>query len=361
MGDALFFENIRDFLGVTSQERTGRKTPNKEIIKTVTTEADKMLSRNNGIVFSTSKVELGGSDRRLILHNSSVVNGCQTTMCIVEHAKQDCYVMAKIVEVSESWDIATSANYQNSVADIDLELAQYLRPQLVKRAAALSGVRINSTLESPFQIIEDIYDRKLAYDETRLIYIGIFSRTPINVFEGNYTHLLQDLLQKFYKDDQYGAKIFDILFSLQTASQKGFKSAKMTFKDPSYANMFDRLYKEESISYRCFISILALYGLVNINIAERKADTLQEYTRMTHFFSEAQKMLDNHKDAFLKCYLYSVKVWMHEMNVDAEPKEVQKNMNNRSRSLSFNSIYRNFCLERDMQEGIEKIRTQNDN
>src|SRR6266496_2482329 len=159
MGDALFFENIRDFLGVTSQERTGRKTPNKEIIKTVTTEADKMLSRNNGIVFS----------------------------------------------------------------------------------------------------------------------------------------------------------------------------------------------------------ILALCGLVNINIAERKADTLQEYTRMTHFFSEAQKMLDNHKDAFLKCYLYSVKVWMHEMNVDAEPKEVQKNMNNRSRSLSFNSIYRNFCLERDMQEGIEKIRTQNDN
>ncbi|GHO76584.1 hypothetical protein KSD_43550 [Ktedonobacter sp. SOSP1-85] len=359
MGDALFFENIRDFLGINNKEKANRKTPNKEIVKTIVNDADKMLSRNNGIVFSAAKVEMGASPKELTLHNSSVVNGCQTTMCIVEHAKQDCYVLAKIVEISESWDIATSANYQNSVADIDLELAQYLRPQLVKRAAAISGVQVDSPLKSPFQIIEDIYDRKVVYEETRLIYIGIFSKSPKNIFEVHYNHLMQDLLQKFYKDDKYGSKIFDIVFSLQTASQRGLKLAQETFKDESYANLFDRLYKEDSLSYRCFITILALCGLVNINIAKRESDPTLEYERMKKFFLEAQKMLDNNSEAFLRCYIYAVKVWMQEVSIDADPTEIQQNMFSRSKSLDFNKLYRNFCVERDMQERMDKFNATN--
>jgi len=54
-GDALFFENIRDFLGV-QKERPGRSTPNEDITKTIKNEPEKMLARNNGIDHRTHLV-----------------------------------------------------------------------------------------------------------------------------------------------------------------------------------------------------------------------------------------------------------------------------------------------------------------
>jgi hypothetical protein len=190
-GDALFFENIRDFLGVQSWvEKMGRTTPNLEIIKTIRDAPGNMLSRNNGLAFGAHRVIPGETDSQLILSGGSVVNGCQTTMCLVEYSDAPCYVLAKVVQTQDAWDITKSANYQTSVPDIDLELARYLRPQLVKRAAMNLGVQIKDAETSVFQLIDAIYDRKIAYSETRLLYIGLFSRTPNNVFATNYTRLV---------------------------------------------------------------------------------------------------------------------------------------------------------------------------
>jgi hypothetical protein len=127
-GDSLFFENIRDFLGVSKiQERAGRTSPNQEIIKTLTTSPDKMIARNNGIVFRAETVEIGETPTKLILNKGSIVNGCQTTMCIVQYANTRCCVPVKVVQAEDSWDIAKSANYQNSINEIDLDL--YSGPQ----------------------------------------------------------------------------------------------------------------------------------------------------------------------------------------------------------------------------------------
>lgn len=58
-GDALFFENIRDFLGVTSgRVVTTRSTVNQEIISTINDEPQRMLSRNNGITFRAIEAEV---------------------------------------------------------------------------------------------------------------------------------------------------------------------------------------------------------------------------------------------------------------------------------------------------------------
>lgn len=49
-GDSLFFENIRDFLGVTSGKKVeDRETVNQEIIRTIDDAPRKMLERNNSI------------------------------------------------------------------------------------------------------------------------------------------------------------------------------------------------------------------------------------------------------------------------------------------------------------------------
>src|SRR5262249_27398054 len=78
-GDALFFENVRDFRGLQSTEKMGRTTPNEEIVKTITGSPDKLLARNNGLVFRAESVQTGVNPSQLLLGSGSVVNGCQTT------------------------------------------------------------------------------------------------------------------------------------------------------------------------------------------------------------------------------------------------------------------------------------------
>jgi AIPR protein len=132
-GDALFFENIRDFLGIArSREREGRTTPNEQIIKTVVNEPTRMLERNNGIVFKAELVEIGDSGSVLTLRKGSVVNGTQTTMCLVEYASAPSFVSVKIVETVHPWDITEAANFQNPVRDIDLKLARTLNHNLLR-------------------------------------------------------------------------------------------------------------------------------------------------------------------------------------------------------------------------------------
>jgi hypothetical protein len=97
-GDALFFENVRDFIDPgRSKLQAGRTTPNLEIIRTVQNEPFALLSRNNGIVFRAEKI-VPRDDQSLTLTRGSIVNGCQTTMCIVQHATSECFVPVKLVE-----------------------------------------------------------------------------------------------------------------------------------------------------------------------------------------------------------------------------------------------------------------------
>lgn len=349
-GDSLFFENVRDFLGVPrNSDRSGRTTPNGEIVKTVATEPEKMLSRNNGVVFGAREVESGDSAKQLILKAGSVVNGCQTTMCIVEAATLTSYVMAKVVQTEDAWDITKAANFQTSVPDIDLELARYLRPQLIKRAAISSNVRLDDRERSAFQILDAIYDRRVAYDETRLLYIGLFSRSPNNVFASNYTELLQDLIANLYSIPSFDDDLFDALFSLQYAAQSGLALAKRKFTNPAYAANFERLYKPDSLPYRCFLSILAICGTVGINIAERELDASEEVRRVQRFLQSAQHVLRNKEDLFVRYFQLAVKLWMMEVMMDEDDSELRRDMYVKSKRANFTLMYRKLCMEADME------------
>src|SRR6266568_8259712 len=94
--------------------------------------------------------------------------------------------------------------------------------------------------------------------------------------------------------------------------------------------MFDRLYSEHNLAYRCFISILALCGAINTNIAERKEGNA-EYERMQKFFSDALSTLENQKKKFLRYYLLAVKVWMDVVApTEAEALEIRRDMSRES-------------------------------
>ena len=353
-GDALFFENVRDFLGVQPElEKKGRTTPNLEIMKTVKNAPDKMLARNNGLVFGAERVTPGTNERQLVLNNGSVVNGCQTTMCLVEYAEVPSYVLAKVVQTPDSWDITKSANYQTSVPDIDLELARYLRPQLVKRAATNLGVQLQDVEKSAFQLIDEIYGRKIAYSETRLLYIGLFSRTPNNVFASNYTELMQELITTLYKSDINEEEVFETLFLLQGISQESLKEAKSVFSHPSYAGMYDRLYRDDSLTYRTLISILALCGAININIAERETEIDAEVRRVKQFFHEARVLLISERDKFVKFHKFSIKIWMLNTLDDEDDAKIRRDMHASTRKISFTKLYRKLCIEADLDSSLQ--------
>lgn len=357
-GDALFFENIRDFLGLP-KERAGRSTPNQEIIKTVRDTPIKMLERNNGIVIKAETVKIGDNTRQLRLTKGSIVNGCQTTMCIVDYAKQNCFVPVKIVQTADSWDIAKAANYQNSVEAIDLDLARYLRPQLVKRAAVVAGVRLEDGADSVLQILDQIYDRRVAYEETRLLYIGLFSRKPNNLFTTNYTELLGDLLKKFESDTSYEDQVFGTLFELQGASQEGLSEAEKKLSNDSYVLLFKRLYSDESPPYRCFVSILAACAAVGINIAERKGDTEAEYKRMQDFFAQAKTLLLNNKDIFIRYYILAVKTWMQAvLTPDSDETTIQRDMNSLSKRLPFTNLFIKLNMDADVDDTLQSMKLQ---
>ncbi len=346
--EALFFENVREFQGTTQgRERSGRATPNDEIVKTVTTEPGKMLPRNNGVVFKANSVRVSDDHKQLTLSRGSLVNGCQTAMCLVEYAKEPCYVSVKVVQTSDAWDITKAANHQNYVDQIDLDLARHVRPQLARRAGANLGVRIDDN-SSMFQIIDEIYNRRVVYEEVRLLYIGLFSRSPNNILASNYTELLPGLSAKFYDEDENGTRIYETLFALQGASQEGIEEAKKTFTNEAYASMFDRLYSEHNLAYRCFISILALCGAINTNIAERKEGNA-EYERMKKFFSDALSTLENEKKKFLRYYLLAVKVWMDVVApTEADALEIRRDMSRESKRANFTGLYARICREADL-------------
>jgi hypothetical protein len=353
-GDALFFENVRDFMDPSkARERTGRTTPNLEIIRTVTDEPGSLLSRNNGIVFRAETIALEGST--LVLTNGSIVNGCQTTMCVVLHAREECFVPAKFVQTDNAWDVAKAANYQNAVNDIDLELARHLRPQVVKRAANISGVMIDDGKESAFQIIDAIYDQRVAYQETRLLYIGLFSRLPNNLYASNYTEINGDLILRFYEDDKYGDNLFEMLFSLQRACQRGLNDARETFKSTDYATMFDRYYRDDSPTYRCFVGILALCGALKVNVADRRPNAADEYTRMKKLAEDASRLLQKEEARFLRFYRLALKIWMgHMMDAGGDESEIRQLMSLQSRKAEFSLMYKKLCLEEDVAAKLSR-------
>jgi hypothetical protein len=379
IGDALFFDNVRDFRGTTSQsqQRSGRTTPNDEIVRTLTESPEKMLERNNGVVFKAHMVSASDDLRVLTLTGGNLINGCQTSMCIVNAATTTCYVSIKVVQTSDAWDITKAANYQNSIDQIDLDIARSVRPQLLKRAGAFLGTHLTDRPLSAFQIIDDIYNQKVTYAEVRLLFIGVFSKDPNNVFEAHYRGLMQGLVEYFYEKDKYGTKVYEVLFTLQDAIEEGIENARKVYSNTYYASEYERLYEERSLTYRCYIGILAICAAINVNIAisdtnyegrqktkkadenERK-DDVAEFERMEKFLEATLSFLQVQRKKFIEYYLYAVKVWMDAVSpVDAASLEVRVNMHTFSRNINFTNMFKKVCREADLAQSLSQHSSTN--
>ena len=289
-GDALFLDNIREFISHDSRV-------NEAIRGTLSNEPEKFLARNNGITFRAGDIEIV-DESQLYLSEASIVNGCQTVMSVVDHTNQNCAILAKIVKSKDSWDIAQSANFQNEIAQIDLALARYIRPQAIRSAAARQGIGVRK--ETAFSILDAIYQNSVAFEEVRSLFLAFFSQSPNNAISAHYTNLRQDVIDEAYKEDPGLEKIFHSLFQIQQFSRKAMEDGRMSLDDASLDDMFQRFWKEEKPHYRAFIAAISACAATDDNIYEKKQ--LVDYRTLQDFLDRVVGVLESSPENFLKTY-----------------------------------------------------------
>jgi hypothetical protein len=319
-GDALFYENIRNFL--TPQIRTSDtgKTINDEIIKTAKSEPDQFLSRNNGIVIKAQEVR-PVNKRTLKLKGSSVVNGCQTTMCIVHYTdtENEVYVTAKVVGTEQAWDIARAANLQNDVSRFELEIAQFLRPQIVNKAASHEGYKVVGN-ESAFALLDDIYQYEIMYEDLRSLFVGIFSSSPNNIFDTNYSDLKTELIGKFYETDPEGAKLLGKLFQIQQAANSCMQYLQQTMQEKSITiTAYQRFFKDNKAAYRAFFTILASSSLTGLDLSNPILDIENRYKLVSDFLDNTLSVIANNPEKFNRYYRFAIMATSAMIPSDKDP------------------------------------------
>ena len=303
--ESLFFENVRLFKGEDSgrkQRGKNREPVNSEILKTMVEEPEKMLSRNNGITFRAQKITVENNDPSyLFLEKANIVNGCQTTYMVVKafeespESAQNAKILVKIVETDSSWDVAEAANFQNKINQIDLKLAKYLRPQIAQRAGMASGVNIEGNT-NPSSLLEKLSSARASYEDVKILFLGLFSRSPGNTIAANYTEFRYSLLEQFLRQEQdtLNDSLLKLIIEIQSGSDKISEEVSRKFS-PEYSDLFKRFI--ERGSYRAFLTITAGCIVVRRNIYKENLD-IQE---LTNFLESLVK----NKSGFLRAYRVS--------------------------------------------------------
>ncbi|MGB3308908.1 MAG: AIPR family protein [Nodosilinea sp.] len=342
-GDSIFLENIRDFLGFDKGDRKGRASVNNAILDTVNSEPGKMLSRNNGITFKAESVSAAESKSCLTLKKASIVNGCQTTMALVKNASSNASVLVKIVETKDSWDIAKSANFQNEVKQIELDLARYIRPQTIKKAVTEHGIGLSLDQGSPNSILDAlnvVYKDQVAYNQAYALFIGFFSKNVSNVLRPNYTELRNNILNEFTFEDPDGQKTYQFLIDLMVTSEKARKRI-LNLKSKTSDNLlleFQRFFADENTRYHSIITVLASCCSVRKNIYDQRM--VSKFGDLSVFFNDVSIVISNNEEEYIKAYVEGFKTVMQcIVATNKDIIEIKKDMNSLMRSLKFANVY----------------------
>ena len=289
-GNGIFFENVRDFIGIGNKDSF--LDINNEIFKTVSEEPSKMIARNNGITFKASS--LAYEEGYVILKDAGIINGCQTTLCIVKASPSSkCYVPVKIVVTSNeqnSSDIARTTNTQNRIDKINLELSDFIRPQLIKISLAEVGISLideDSATTAP-KIAAFISNQKIFKSDLRYLFIGLFSTTPRNIFNSDYGAIRFDDLKNEFSTLEEKKKLNSLVANLLVDANRTFDSLrdrypstqdsdKIKSPEEKVGKVFGRFYADKK-GYKSYLIILAVYCLIGIeeekNIKKRKINNI---------------------------------------------------------------------------------------
>jgi len=312
----------------------------------------KFLQKNNGIVFSTTNVKKI-DEHTLRIEKASIVNGCQTTLSIVNTpTKEEPFILVKVVELNragEGWEVTKAANFQNEIKKIDLELAMYIRPQVVRRQSYIAGIPLGGGNENVLDLLDTFNRQPLTWRNIRILFIGLFSKEPGNMFDVRWDFVQDKLLAHYFQSDILIQRIFNIVFELHQAAERAAEWTREAFdQDPESVNLFSRLLGDTRAPYKQYLIILALSALVQMNIAERREGLDDEIARMDDFFDRVQRTLEvNSKlvdEAFLIAFESAAGDALEEVK-SSDVDEIRRKMFNRiTKQAKFSSLFRKVRL-----------------
>ncbi len=344
-GEALFLDNIRLFLGYSP--KADRESVNRSIRATANESPQEMLARNNGITFRATQVK-PIDESTLYLERASIVNGCQTTKCIVDAERDEAFVLVKIVESGEAWGIAKAANSQTKVDQIVLELARYIRPQAVKTAASKAGYIVRDLHDTPYDVFNAIHKEGIIYDEIFYLFLGLFSNEPRNVINMNYTEVRRDLLAQLQERDPTGEQTLLLLFRLFLTAQEGKARAEQIYQD-EYSKVYERFWKDNKADYRSLLTLLAACGCVRLNIYKNP----HSENIVNEFLDRLNEALTNNAEGFLRYYCYAfeaVVTFLNTKRAGESSVEKQRYMYDDLRSAPFETLYSQLLMTATLHE-----------
>lgn len=310
-----------------------------------------MLERNNGIVIRAASIS-AIEETVIELENAAIVNGCQTTMCLVtaKDIQETCLVPAKIVVTDNAWEVAKSANYQNIIRRVELELAKFLRPQLLRKVANDLGFGFQGDYTTDVsKILNTIYQDYVTYDEMKFLYLGLFSRIPNNIFELNYTEIRTDVLELMYGDEQEEEWLFSTLFLIIRSSRVSLEMCKKRLAGTPFDNLFKRFFEEFRPSYRMYFTVLSLCGAQRNDLSERDLNSDHEVARMKKFLTKSRSLVENSQNTFNRVYLELIKLICEPALEYESDGEIQKNIHTVV-SRKFKQNYNKLCIRLDFDE-----------
>jgi hypothetical protein len=231
-------------------------------------------------------------------------------MCVVsagQHA-DDAAIMTKIVTDDDSWEVAKSANYQNRVTRIDLEIARFLRPQLVRKVATDLGYGMSASKDvSISNVLDDIHLTKISHDAIKWLYLGMFSRHPNNIFEGNYSEVRVDTLTAIGEQEKH-EYIMRVLFGLWVQVGRARDALQERYKGGGgdrILEVFKRFFEQDKMKYQCLLAIVAACGCVGDNLMDRSQKVQEDCDRILGFFAKLEVVLLRHKEYFDRVFLHA--------------------------------------------------------
>lgn len=356
-GDGLFFENIRDWLGGGGDQLS----VNNSITETIKNEPSRMLERNNGITVRAESVERLNDGHSLKINRAAIVNGCQTTMCLwqLRTVPSSLQVVVKVVKVEDTeaaWRIAQSANYQNPVGRMELELARYLRPQVVTRAAAKLGEGLKTDRrEGLAAVLRSYTQTEVSYALTRYLFLGLFCRRPNQLFQDNYTNVQMDVVNGYYTLPDAEDLLFTTLFIAIKQGREALTVAVRNFENEDFAKPFSRLLDADQSKYQAYLLLLALCTSQRIDLSERTETELRS-SLIADFLHRSKNALEEQPQEFSRAFLFSYKelARMVARSEEDSEKTVQR-LNSRVRDASFHDLYANICMELKSYEAIKEF------
>lgn len=258
--------------------------------------------------------------------------------------KEDYYVAVKVVSTDRGWDVTRSANRQNEIGKLELQIAEFLRPQRIKKVAASKGIAIDSA-DNAISVLNAVYKKSVIYDDMRALFIGLFSRDPVNLFESGEEAILTEVLSKFYEYDREGEQLFDNLFTIQLAASnaisdvaKQIEEISQTSKGNSLSHdIYQRFFKENINSYRAYLTLLASCAACGIDISEQGTIDMR-FTQRKNFMNDTITVIENSIEVFNIYYEEAFKQIVSSTPKDIDVSDIKQRLWSHMKKQKFSRL-----------------------